>query len=102
MKVPTVAAKITRTEEAAFPRGGASVLTPLEYKQINIEATRDVLFEQGAKSSKSDSDGEEGTSQSKKKSKGKGKAKGKSKKNTANTEPEEDIVKIEGLSYKVQ
>src|ERR1700712_1393200 len=40
-------------EEAAFPRGGASLLTPLEHKQIQIEATRDVLFEQqSSKSSK--------------------------------------------------
>ncbi|KAA6408620.1 MAG: nucleic acid-binding [Lasallia pustulata] len=35
-----------REEEPAFPRGGASVLTPLEYKQIQIQATKDVLFEQ--------------------------------------------------------
>ena len=99
-KVPTIAAKITRTEEAAFPRGGASVLTPLEHKQIGIDATRDVLFEQGAKSSKPDGDGENGTAQPRKKSKGKGK--GKSKQNATATEPEEDVVKIEGLSYKVR
>ena len=37
---------ILREEEPAFPRGGASVLTPLEHKQIQIQATRDVLFEQ--------------------------------------------------------
>jgi rRNA biogenesis protein RRP5 len=35
-----------KDDDAAFPRGGASVLTPLEYKQINIEATRDILFEE--------------------------------------------------------
>lgn len=98
-KVPTVAAKITRTEEAAFPRGGASVLTPLEHKQISIEATRDVLFEQGAKSSKPDSDGEDGNAQPKKRSKGKGKSK--SKRSAIDAEPKEDVVKIEGLSYKV-
>ena len=40
-----------REEEVAFPRGGASILTPLEHKQIQIEASRDVLFkQQGAKS----------------------------------------------------
>ncbi|AET40644.1 Rrp5p Ecym_6262 [Eremothecium cymbalariae DBVPG len=32
------------TEEIAFPRGGASVLTPLELKQVANEAARDVLF----------------------------------------------------------
>src|SRR5271163_964569 len=59
-KVPQVP-KISklRDEEVAFPRGGASILTPLEHKQIQIEATRDVLFEQqGAKSSKPDAEGE--------------------------------------------
>lgn len=31
--------------EEDFPRGGASVLTPLEVRQIRNEAERDVLFE---------------------------------------------------------
>ena len=39
---------VLRKEEPVFPRGGASVLSPLEYKQIQIKATQDVLFEQGA------------------------------------------------------
>ena len=33
-------------EDAPFPRGGASVLTPLEHRQIKIQAKKDVLFEQ--------------------------------------------------------
>lgn len=33
-------------EEPLFPRGGSSILTPLEQKQIHIQATSDVLFEQ--------------------------------------------------------
>ena len=33
-------------EEAPFPRGGASVLTPIEHKQITIQAEKDFLFEQ--------------------------------------------------------
>ena len=33
-------------EEPAFQRGGASILTPLEQKQIQFQATRDALFEQ--------------------------------------------------------
>ncbi|KAI4132774.1 MAG: hypothetical protein LQ341_006234, partial [Variospora aurantia] len=37
---------VARKEEPAFPRGGASVLTPLEQKQIQIQAKNDVLFEQ--------------------------------------------------------
>ncbi|KAK9376758.1 uncharacterized protein V1513DRAFT_438046 [Lipomyces chichibuensis] len=43
-----VASKSTlkRQEDVAdFPRGGASVLTPLEYKEATNEAVRDVLFE---------------------------------------------------------
>jgi hypothetical protein len=94
-KVP----KISRTEEPAFPRGGASVLTPLEHKQIQIEATREVLFEQNAKASKlsKPDDEDEDAPRPKKKSK----SKGKGKKGVENAEPEEEIIKIEGLSYKV-
>ncbi|KAK9386774.1 hypothetical protein V1515DRAFT_587107 [Lipomyces mesembrius] len=37
---------LKRQEDVAdFPRGGASVLTPLEYKEVTNEAVRDVLFE---------------------------------------------------------
>jgi hypothetical protein len=82
-----------RDEEVAFPRGGASVLTPLEHKQIQIEATRDVLFEQGAKT-----DGEVDAVTSARKI---SKSKGKNKKSSEQPQEEEDSVKIEGLSYKV-
>lgn len=75
-------------EEPAFPRGGASVLTPLEHKQIQIEATRDVLFEQS-------------TSKPTESKKRKTKGKDKSKKGGEVIEPEEAVVKIEGLNYKV-
>jgi len=89
-----------REEEAAFPRGGASILTPLEHKQIQIEATRDVLFEQhGSKSSRADTDGADGRAVGL--AKRKSESKGKGKKGTA-PEPEDDSVKIEGLSYKVR
>ena len=37
---------ILKDEGRAFPRGGANALTPLEYKQIQIQATKDVLFEE--------------------------------------------------------
>ncbi|KAF2773115.1 nucleic acid-binding protein [Teratosphaeria nubilosa] len=40
-----VAKSILQQEERAFPRGGASFLTPLEQKQIKAQAERDVLFE---------------------------------------------------------
>lgn len=101
LKAPLVP-KISRVreEEAAFPRGGASILTPLEHKQIQIEATRDVLFEQqGAKFSRPDEErGEEETAIRKRQ---KPKSKGKGKKGVEKTEPEDETVKIEGLSYKV-
>ena len=47
---------VLRNEEPAFPRGGASVLTPLEHKQIQFQAKRDALFEQhtGKKTRSSD------------------------------------------------
>ncbi|KAI2626492.1 nucleic acid-binding protein [Hypoxylon sp. NC1633] len=35
-----------KEDEPLFPRGGGSVLTPLEHKQISIQAKQDVLFEQ--------------------------------------------------------
>ena len=52
---------VLREEEPAFPRGGASILTPLEQKQIQIQAKQDVLFEQstGQKTARFDSDGEQ-------------------------------------------
>lgn len=40
------------SSEVAFPRGGASVLTPLEVKTISNQATEDVLFEQANESKK--------------------------------------------------
>ncbi|EKD20395.1 uncharacterized protein L3040_004320 [Drepanopeziza brunnea f. sp. 'multigermtubi'] len=97
-KIPYVP-KISKAkdEEVAFPRGGASLLTPLEHKQIQIEATRDVLFEQGA-NSKSVEAGVNGEPAAKKKHKLK-KVKGKGNKGSEAAEVEEKNVRIEGLSY---
>ena len=44
-KKPTAA--LSPLEPAPFPRGGASLLTPVERKQIQAQATRDTLFESG-------------------------------------------------------
>ncbi|KAM0700260.1 hypothetical protein Q7P35_011980 [Cladosporium inversicolor] len=41
-----VAKTVLSQEERSFPRGGAGVLTPIEQKQIEARAERDVLFEQ--------------------------------------------------------
>jgi rRNA biogenesis protein RRP5 len=98
--VPTTvhAPKIARAkeEEAAFPRGGASVLTPLEHKQINIDATRDVLFEHETASRAKADGGSEATAShggKKRKSKSKGTK-------DENSKADEDNIRIEGLSYK--
>ena len=101
---------ILKGEEPAFPRGGASVLTPLEHKQIQIQATRDVLFEQktGKKSGPLDSEDEENEDDQDgapvKVSKPKGsirKPKQKSRENGGSEARKESGVRIEGLSYTV-
>ena len=101
-------ASLLKAEEPAFPRGGASVLTPLEHKQIRIQATRDVLFEQrtGNKPTQIKSDVENesdefgappapqlGVSQ---------RSKTKTKPKKDGKVVEEPGVRIEGLSYKVR
>lgn len=99
---------VLRDEAPAFPRGGNSVLTPLERKQIQIQATRDVLFEQkgaqGGELPDADSDYEKeedaGKEVSVKTSKKKHKTK-KSKK-SAEESAKPEGPKIESLSFKVQ
>jgi rRNA biogenesis protein RRP5 len=107
---------VLRDDEPSFPRGGASVLTPLERKQIQIQANKDVLFEQKAsgnqKPSKqapsnefaedSDNDVEmedEETTTTTKKSR---KKKSKSKKSVDKGTDDKQNVRIEGLSFKVR
>jgi rRNA biogenesis protein RRP5 len=88
--------------EKAFPRGGASVLTPLEHKQIQIKANQDVLFEAaGAKRTK-DTDMSDAGSDMDEENAEKASKKRKSKKSKKTLEEEtENVVKVEGLSYKV-
>ena len=45
-KITKAQKSVFKNEETSFPRGGASVLTPLEHKQIQAQANQDVLFEQ--------------------------------------------------------
>ena len=93
-------------QEPSFPRGGANVLTPLEQKQIQIQAKQDVLFEQstGKKVHRPEleDEGEEnaivGGGAKEGKSKKKSKAKKKSSKSTESVE--ETGVRIESLSYR--
>lgn len=90
--------RLRTADDEPFPRGGGSLLTPLEHKQIQIEATRDVLFEQEGKST------DDHKPIKKVKPKGKDAKEGKAKKGKGkvNAEPEEETVKIEGLNYKVR
>lgn len=83
-----------KDEEPLFPRGGGSVLTPLEHKQITIQAKQDALFEEesGKATKKGDKD-------SKKK---KRKSSGKDDKKSGKPAHDPDAVKIEGLNYKVR
>lgn len=95
---------IFNDEEKAFPRGGASVLTPLEHKQIQIKANQDVLFEQaGLKRSGddglSDQGSELGEEEAPKASK---KRKSKKTKTSHADEAKEPKIKADGLSSKVR
>ena len=99
---------ILRAEEPAFPRGGASILTPLEHKQIQIQAKQDVLFEQstGKKRSRNNVEDEENDEDNRDQisgpiKKSKSKLKPRDKKSKKNGAVEEAAVRIEGLSYKV-
>ncbi|CAG8054270.1 unnamed protein product [Penicillium olsonii] len=114
---PSTAAKaselsVLRDDEPSFPRGGASILTPLERKQIQIQANRDVLFEQKgtqkpAQKKTSDEFGEdsdndvemedEPTAAPSKKSR---KKKTKGKKSADKGSDDKQDVRIEGLSFK--
>ncbi|KAK8189387.1 uncharacterized protein BKA78DRAFT_269917 [Phyllosticta capitalensis] len=97
---PVPVASVLTQEERSFPRGGASVLTPLEHKQIQNEATRDVLFEQSNKKAAKGDDSDDdvqmedagATKPTKKKSK-------KRKSDAAGKEKDEGI-KIESLTYR--
>ncbi|KAL8952031.1 MAG: hypothetical protein Q9222_002018 [Ikaeria aurantiellina] len=96
-----------RKEEVPFPRGGGSVLTPLEQKQIQIQAKNDALFEQttGKKAPSNayadqEEDGEVSSQDEVQRSKAQRKTRMKSKPVKAHSAIEEKSVRIEGLSYK--
>lgn len=104
----TTKLSVLREEEPSFPRGGASILTPLEHKQIQIQAKQDVLFEQrtGKKATNSEFEDEENEENlpaeaSAPSTKTKRKPKIKDNKKGNGDAFEEPGVRIEGLSYKV-
>lgn len=82
---------VLSSSEVAFPRGGSSVLTPLEVKEISNEATRDVLFEAAASTS---------TSKRTKSSDHSNKRQKKQKKSKDSQPAEEVSVPIERFTFK--
>lgn len=92
---------VLQQEERSFPRGGASVLTPIEEKQVRAQAERDVLYEQrtGQKAPRDEDDGDlfdaeqESAAQVKK-------TKKKVKKGAEHGKKEPAGTRIQGLSYK--
>ena len=94
---------ILSQEERSFPRGGGSVLTPLEHKQIKAQAERDVLFELGNQHASRDSlfgdDNTLGVTTAARPAKKRRKTGERNKFGIEKTEPSSGI-KIQGLSYK--
>lgn len=98
---------VVPAEEPSFPRGGASILTPLERKQIQIQAKNDALFEQetGKKAPRSEYEDEENetdTPAADETSSGKSRKKSKHKARSGNAAlaAKEKAVRIDGLSYR--
>ena len=104
----TTKSAILKNDEPSFPRGGASILTPFEHKQIQIQAKQDVLFEQstGTKAARNEFEHEENDEDLPEQrlmpvTKSKRKFKTKEKKRGKDSVADEPAVRIEGLSYKV-
>ncbi|KAK3934932.1 rRNA biogenesis protein rrp5 [Diplogelasinospora grovesii] len=83
-----------KEEEPLFPRGGGSVLSPLEHKQIQIQARNDVLFEQES-SKAGKKKGDDAAAKKKKR-----KSISEKKDNAAKPARDEDAVKVESLNFK--
>lgn len=91
-------------EEAAFPRGGGSVLTPLEYKEITNQVAMDVLFDtdtdgvlKGPRGRGVDLEGEDNKPKKKRR-----KVEHTRTEKKAESRPAEDKgPRVEGLSFKV-
>lgn len=81
---------VLKEEEPLFPRGGGSVLTPLEQKQIQLEAKADAMRDEEFNTGSKDQ----------KKKKRKTALKSASEKK-GDTKPKEDTVKVESLNFKV-
>ncbi|KAB5558620.1 hypothetical protein GE09DRAFT_1203503 [Coniochaeta sp. 2T2.1] len=88
---PVTAPVVSRlvAEEPLFPRGGGSVLSPLEHKQIQVQAKTDALFEEQSGT------GAKNTEKALKKKRRKSEKADESK-----PVRDEDAVKVESLNYK--
>ena len=86
-----------KEDEPLFPRGGGSVLTPLEHKQITIQAKQDALFEE--ESAKTNKKADKDLKKRKRKPSAKDTKDGKDDSLLAR---DPDAVRIEGLNYKVR
>jgi rRNA biogenesis protein RRP5 len=89
-KAKAAVVSVLKNEEPMFPRGGGSVLTPLEQKQIQLEAKADAMRE------------EEFNTGGKPLKKKKRKAALQAGKKTEGGVPQEEHVKVESLSFKVR
>lgn len=87
VSLPTISR--LKEEEPLFPRGGGSILSPLEHKQIALQAKQDVLFEQ-----------ESGKGAKKAERTPKKKSKGQKDGKPTKFHHGDDGVKVESLNYK--
>jgi len=81
-----------REEEPLFPRGGGSILSPLEQKQIQLQAKADALFDTASG----------GTHTQAERPAKKKRAAPKDGVRGGGSEPNDDAVKIEDLNFKVR
>jgi rRNA biogenesis protein RRP5 len=103
---PRTTKSVLSQKEKAFPRGGASVLTPLERKQIQIQADRDALFEESGGKKRSlpadvsdDEDGREHEADDDKPKK-KRKTRVAERTDKSTSAPAESVDRIESLSFR--
>ncbi|KAK5711455.1 rRNA biogenesis protein rrp5 [Elasticomyces elasticus] len=98
----SVVKSVLQAEDRSFPRGGGSVLTPIEKKQIRAQADRDVLFEAetGQKAPGLEDEEAELFSEDEAPVVKKQQKKEFSKKKDGKLKVEGSGIKIQGLSYK--
>ncbi|KAK6509459.1 rRNA biogenesis protein rrp5 [Arthrobotrys musiformis] len=97
-EAPTMQSTLRKSnkDEPSFPRGGASALTPLEYKEVVNEATREALFDTQEEKAAP----EAGDKTAKKRRTSAAKASSSKKHKKGDVDDEEPEIKIEQLSYK--